>query len=267
MNPLEAFNQGDLAMAIKVATDHVRSHADDAAARLVLAELLVCDNAFERADRQLETAGDLDPGLSVNVVTLRRLVHAEVARHDFHDSGRPPEFFAEPTPAIRARLKAAVLLRSGDLAGAMEALDEANTLHTPEPGMCDDTPFDDLLDADDVLGPVFEVLTADGRYFWIPAAQIASMSFEAPTRPIDLLYRPGRITFRDGTTGPVFVPTVYAATKATSDVNLKLGRATDWVGAEGEPIRGIGQRVFLVGEEGRALLDMKEITFARGAQA
>jgi type VI secretion system protein ImpE len=58
------------------------------------------------------------------------------------------------------------------------------------------------------------------------------------------------------------VPALYAGTETATDNALKLGRATDWRGNEGEPVRGIGQRTFLIGEEDRPVMELAEITFA-----
>jgi type VI secretion system protein ImpE len=42
---------------------------------------------------------------------------------------------------------------------------------------------------------------------------------------------------------------------------VRLGRATDWRGGDGSPVRGIGQRMFLVGNEGQSIMEFKEIAF------
>ena len=36
---------------------------------------------------------------------------------------------------------------------------------------------------------------------------------------------------------------------------------TDWRGGEGEPVRGFGQRLLLLGDEARPILEIAEITF------
>ena len=37
---------------------------------------------------------------------------------------------------------------------------------------------------------------------------------------------------------------------------LRLGRETDWRQAEGGPVRGVGQRMFIVGEDAVAMMDL-----------
>jgi type VI secretion system protein ImpE len=67
---------------------------------------------------------------------------------------------------------------------------------------------------------------------------------------------------RGGPDGEVFLPALYAGAHAEADDRLRLGRATDWRAAPGEPVRGVGQRTFLVGDEARAILELNELTIA-----
>jgi protein involved in temperature-dependent protein secretion len=42
---------------------------------------------------------------------------------------------------------------------------------------------------------------------------------------------------------------------------LRMGRETDWTDAAAGPVRGIGQRVLLCGEEDIAIMDIGELRF------
>jgi type VI secretion system protein ImpE len=42
---------------------------------------------------------------------------------------------------------------------------------------------------------------------------------------------------------------------------LRLGRETDWQQADGGPVRGVGQRVFLVGEDDTAIMELGKLRF------
>ena len=55
------------------------------------------------------------------------------------------------------------------------------------------------------------------------------------------------------------IPTRYANTPAQGDDAAKLARATHWQDAGGETYVGIGQRLFAIGDEDIALLDMREL--------
>ena len=116
------------------------------------------------------------------------------------------------------------------------------------PGKQSDTAFDDLRDADDLLAGSFEVLTTTGKYFWIPTERVQTLEFHPPKRPRDLLWRRASMSVADGPDGEVYLPAIYAADDAMTDA-LRLGRETDWREAEGGPVRGVGQRLFIVGED------------------
>jgi type VI secretion system protein ImpE len=68
----------------------------------------------------------------------------------------------------------------------------------------------------------------------------------------------------------VYVPTLYAGSQRESDVNLRLGRATDWRETPAEPqpiVRGVGLRMFLVGENERDVLSLGSLQFNAGGAA
>ena len=123
-----------------------------------------------------------------------------------------------------------------------------------------DVAFDDLRDVDDLLAGTFEVLTSTGKYFWIPTERVISAEFHPPKRPRDLIYRRVSMTVSDGPDGDVYIPAIYTGVDDTSEM-LRLGRETDWQQAEGGPVRGVGQRVFLVGEEDVAIMELGALRF------
>src|SRR5439155_1325758 len=129
-------------------------------------------------------------------------------------------------------------------------------------GTCDGQPFTDLRDLDDLTAPVFEVLTSTGKYYWIPVERVELVEFRPPARPRDLLWQRARMVVRGGPDGEVYLPTLYSGTHAESDNGLRLGRATEWRGGDGAPVRGVGRRTFLVGDDTCPILELKELTFA-----
>src|SRR4029077_19094874 len=90
---------------------------------------------------------------------------------------------------------------------------------------------------------------------------IESLEFREPARPRDLLWRRTHLIIRDGPDIEVFCPVLYAGSSAEADDSLRLGRATDWRGGDGTPVRGVGQRTFLVGEEATPILEVQTVTF------
>jgi type VI secretion system protein ImpE len=64
---------------------------------------------------------------------------------------------------------------------------------------------------------------------------------------------------RGGPDGEVFLPALYAGSHLEPDDRVRLGRMTDWRGGDGTPVRGVGQRIFLVGGEGCPILELREV--------
>ena len=131
----------------------------------------------------------------------------------------------------------------------------------PVRGICNEQPFDDLRDMDDFCAPFWEVLTSTGKYYWIPLERVEFAEFRAPERPKDLLWRRCNMKVLDGPEGEVFIPALYAGTHQSADDQLRLGRGTDWVVVDNAPVRGIGQRMFLVGNQDLSIMQLEELTF------
>lgn len=255
----ELFKQGRLDAAIAAATDAVKARPADTAGRFLLAELLAFKGEIERADTQLDTIGKQEPKAQMVVSLFRQLLRAEQARQQFHAEGRVPEVLFEPGETLKLRLEASVALRAGDASTAMKLLDEAEEKRPRVAGRVDGQPFSDMRDLDDLLGDLLEVLTPTGKFFLVPSSSVSSMEFRKPASPRDLLFRPVSMTVRDGPEGEVYLPALYAGSAASDDDALRLGRATDWTGGEGQPVRGVGLRMFVFDEDDRDVLSLNTI--------
>jgi type VI secretion system protein ImpE len=66
----------------------------------------------------------------------------------------------------------------------------------------------------------------------------------------------------DGPDGEVYLPAVYATDEQVGDP-FRLGRETDWRQMQDGPVRGIGQRLFLIGEDALPIMDLHTISFGR----
>jgi type VI secretion system protein ImpE len=158
----------------------------------------------------------------------------------------------------KAILQALVALRAGDMQAAVEAAEAAEAIRPVVSGTANGIAFDDFRDADDLCSGSLEVLTTTGKYFWIPVERVVSMEFHAPKRPRDLFWRRCTMSVREGPDGDIYLPVLYATTGA--DDSLRLGRSTAW--SDTMPIRGSGQRVFLIGEEGMSVSQLQTVEFA-----
>jgi type VI secretion system protein ImpE len=228
---------------------------------MLLAELLLFAGNLERADTQVDTAATLDPTLAIAVAEFRQLLRAEQARGQLLGAGRVPDFLGDgPTASQQAALACIIAIRTGDLPEAATKAAEAEALRTPTPCLIDGRPVDDCRDADDVIGGSLEVLTPTGKYLWVPFDRITALTLHTPERPRDLYWRRATLEVANGPNGEVYIPAVYASDAAETDEALRLGRATDWHDLAEGLTRGIGQRTFMAGEDGIAIMEFATLT-------
>ena len=256
------FKQGRLKDAIAAATARVRREPAAASARILLAELLLFAGNLERADGQLDTAGTIDPSLGVAAAEFRQLLRAEQARRQLLDEGRVPEFLDGPTNTQRGALAAVVALRAGDHAAAAAHIAAAEAVRPVVAFIADGKRIDDWRDADDLIGGSLEVLTTTGKYMWIPIERIVELTLHAPERPRDLYWRRATLSVDAGPNGEVYVPALYVCPPDEADEALRLGRATDWREVTEGLTRGVGQRVFLAGDDGLSVMDLSVVSRA-----
>lgn len=261
----QALRAGDVAGALAAATAAVKAAPTDADARWLMAELLLVTGEAERADRMLDAAALREPNPAV--LEFRKLLRAEVLRAQVLREGRAPKYQGgDATPAQQAALRARMLLRLGDIAGAQAAAAEIESLRPRAPGRFEGadgraSAFDDLRDADDLMAAEIEVLTTAGDHLLVPVERIRSLSFDAPRRTRDLIWRRCAIDLKDGTEGVVYLPAIYLGAAPESDDALRLGRSTEWTDPADGPVRGRGQRLLLVGDEALPVTALHKVVF------
>jgi type VI secretion system protein ImpE len=258
------FREGRLTDALAAANASVRARPSDPGQRILLAELLLFAGNLERADVVLDACSDLDPTLAVVAAEFRQLVRAETARRQLFSDGRLPEFLGGIEASQRAALAALVAERDGDAAEAARLAAEAEAARPHPAGETRGAKFDDLRDGDDFLAGTFEVLTTTGKYFWVPIERVSLIEFHPPRRPRDLYWRRASMQVADGPDGDVYLPAIYAMTgsDAAPTELQRLGRQTDWAQAgEAAPVRGIGAKTFLLGEDSVTMMEMTTLTF------
>ena len=261
----EHFTAGDLAAAIMVLTESVKKAPTDQESRGLLAEMLCIAGQLERADKQLDALANQDAEAAPAIAMFRQVVRAELARRECFDQGRVPEFIGRPSALMERHLRALVLLREGDRAAAAETLAEAETERLHRSGQCNGTAFDDFRDLDDLCAGFLEVLTTTGSYYWVPVDSIVSLEFQPPRRPRDLIWRQTHLMVDDGPEGEVYLPAIYANPSEQLNDQARLGRTTDWLGGDGAPVLGLGQRTFLVGEAAMPIMELEQVSFDREA--
>ncbi len=246
--PADLLRAGDLPGLRALFAARVRAEPGQAAHRVDMADVLIVAGDLERADTHLSLASDQDTSLGLAVALTRQLLRAATARIETFEQRRPPELVTEADPAITAAL--AILAGVGDAEPASDAAELGGTLNGER--------FTGLRDGDGRTPTVLEILTSTGKYCWVSFADIASLKVQKAERLRDLVWRPAELEVRGGPTGIVYLPAIYhAAADEMTDAH-RLGRATDWV-EEGETVRGLGLRTWLVGEEAVTLDDVVEL--------
>jgi type VI secretion system protein ImpE len=107
---------------------------------------------------------------------------------------------------------------------------------------------------------VIEVFGTGGVYTWVPLEQIATITMNPPQAPRDVILRPAHLVLGDGVEGDVLLPGLYPSSHEHADDEVKLGRATEWLGAAGEVTRGAGGKLFLSGDRTIRLVEMAHVT-------
>lgn len=261
MTPQEYFESGQLTAAITASIDLVKRHPTKTEARELLCQLLCFGGDLERADKQLDTIGHQRAEAVLGVALIRQLIRGEVSRRECFSDGRIPELLGEPPAHIQKHLQAVACLREDQIQEAADLLAEAEDARPKCSGQCDEKAFDDFRDLDDVTASFMEVITSNGKYFWIPTERVRLIEFHKPEKPLDLVWRRAHMIVSDGPDGEVFIPTTYVDTYREDSDALKLARGTEWRGEDGMPIRGVGQRMILIGEEDRPILQLGTIEF------
>ena len=257
----QLFHEGKLAEALAAATAAVKAAPADLGQRVLLAELLLFTGNLERADVILDAASQIDPSALLVVAEFRQLLRAEMARRQLYRDGRVPEFLGEPEPTEQASLAAFVALRAGAGTDAEAKAGAAEAARPRRPGTHKQIAFDDFRDASDLHAGFIETLTSTGKYYWVPVSRIETMLFHPPKRPRDLAWRRCSMTVTNGPDGEVYIPVTYYSDVDATDEAHRLGRATSWTDEADGPVQGVGQRVFLLGDEDVGIMDLDTVEF------
>ncbi len=258
MTPNELFQAGKLQEAIDAQIAIVKSNPADQGKRLFLFELLAFAGELDRARRQVEALQSDQVEVQASIVDYRRLLESEEARRKVFHEGTQPKFLTPEQPEhVRLRLEALAHLRAGRKGEAAESLAQAAEATPEVKGILNDKPFDGLRDCDDLFGGVLEVF-AQGNYFWVPLEVVEGIAANPPKFPRDLLWLPARLE-TSGESGQVFLPALYPDSHAHADVQVKLGRQTDWLGDDTGPVLGRGLRMFLAGDDATTVLEWRQL--------
>ena len=253
---------GKLYDAVALLTAEVQKNPQDISQRNILWELLCIAGEWERADQQLDILALQDTAMLMRTKLYRWLIRAEQSRWDCFNQGALPEFIHGPTPVEQNILKALIERRSGNMEKAAKILEETNAIAPLIEGKCNNKDFSEFRDGDDWCAFFLEALTSQGQYYWIPWQEIAELKVDAPKYPIDLIWRKAYLSLNAGIDGEVYLPTIYIDTPKERET-AKMGYQTDWIIKNNQPVSGIGQRIFMAGQDEIPIMEIEQITIER----
>jgi type VI secretion system protein ImpE len=233
MNAQELLHEGKLQEAIQALGTEVRNQPDDIRRRTFLFELLCFAGDFSRAEKHLNLLSDSNPDAAMGALMYRSAVSAERKRRSFFES---KQYQDSPNPNK---------WRSGTLNGEK---------------------FQCIEDIDPRIGARLEVFIA-GEYVWLPFAHIGSLTLGPPRYLRDLLWASGTVTagpsMQGKDFGEVLLPVLYPFSSTHERDTVKLGRETDWVLAEEDPLEiPYGQKLFVLDQERSiSMLEIRSLEF------
>lgn len=253
MSARDALRDGRLADALALQGAAVRDAPDDPAARLFLVELLTLAGRYRDAWDHLAAVRSDDPAWPAHRRGFRRVIRGGRDR----EAGKRPAFFGDVPAHARRRWHAGRALRRNDPAAASTWVDRADAVAPHLFGHVDGREFDGLRDADDRFASVLEVI-AGRAYAWVPWEQVRRLVVGPARHVLDRAFRPARLRLADGTDRAVLLPLVYPGSAGAGDA-FALGLETDHVAPDGGPVRCVGAKLLLVGDEEFGLGECRQL--------
>lgn len=218
-------------------------------------ELLCFQGDYERAKLQLKSIEKIDPSFNPGVIAYEELLALEFERRKVFSGESRPKLLQSSPPLFLSKTLESLQSKQYDQLVECEKLRPAVSV------VINGVAYDDFRDSDDVLAGVLEVFINHG-YFWIPLDTIKSITITPPTTLHHLLWAEVVIQ-TDLVKVQAYVPALYSGSEKHSPP-LKFGNATDWFqlkpGSE-FPVRGIGRRLYFLGDEDRSIFELDTICF------
>ena len=259
MTAEELLKQGRLKAALEALTEQVKANPADAGKRVFLFQILTVLGQWERAQTQLELAGQLDVSVAPMVQAYRDVINCELHRQAVFAGKSKPVIFGEPEEWMAFLVEALESFSKGNMTTFATLNTQAFEQADARSGKINGEPFAWLADADQRLGPVFELIFNE-HYYWVPMSRIQALQTEEPSDLRDLVWQPAEITLTNGGKHIVMMPSRYPAIEGVSESGL-LARSTGWESHGGEVYEGVGQRMFTTDQEDYPFLQVRSIEF------
>lgn len=249
--------QAKLTDAIEYIANQLKDKPQDVDLRSSFIELLCIDGQLERADKQLNVLIKQQPECLVGATNLRQLIRAAQARVDFDKGAATASLVKETDESFAALVRLRMAANENDERLLVESASQLEENRTDTAMIIDGIEHELLRDLDDTLAGYLEVFGTNGQYYLVPFDALIRLDFKPVTSLIEQTWRKVEIDIEGGLSGEAFVPMTYIGSKTDAQ---KLGKETDWFAVNNtEVCAGVGQKIFLFGEEALALSQVKHL--------
>jgi type VI secretion system protein ImpE len=257
----QSVREGKLSPALEELQLRVRRNPSSAADRLFLFQLLAALGQWERAAAQLKVAGELDASALISVQMYGPALQCELLRNRVFAGETTPLIMGEPERWMALLVEALKHTAGGRYDEGAQLREQALEAAPAQAGSLNGEPFQWLADADSRLGPCLELIV-EAKYYWVPAVQVRSVTFEPPSDLRDLIWAQVAVTWSNGGQVPALMPVRYVSADPGAITDLhRLARQTDWLQQPGETYLGVGQRMLATNTGEYPLLEVREILF------
>ena len=260
MTAKELIQAGRLTEARASLSEEIKTVPTNTAARTLLFQVLAFSGEWEKAERHLDILALQNARAETGVLVYKNLVTAERKRLEVYRGERCPSFMTATPPYLDLFFAFRKSLTQGNSAEAESLFAQVGELLPVISGVLDGVPFSDLKDGDSFLLNFLEVFIND-NFIWIPFDSIRELSVQPPKTLLDLLWIPARIVTWEGLTTNCLLPVIYPDSASHENELVRMGKMTDWNNLGGGFFRGMGQHVFLIDDEEKGLLELRDVTF------
>lgn len=254
----QSLRDGDLVQALQQLQEQVRANPGDAKLRIFLFQLLAVLGQWERALTQLEVASNLDVSALAMTQMYREAIRCEVLRAQVFAGRKSPMIFGQPEPWLALLIESLLVAGRGQPVEAEQLRSQAFVQAESVGGTLDGQRFEWIADADSRLGPALEAII-NGKYYWVPFANLSEIVIEAPEDLRDVVWMPVHFMFSNGGESVGLIPTRYPGSEAVGDSLLALCRKTIWSEVASDAYHGLGQRVIATDAGDVPLMDVRKI--------
>lgn len=260
MTPADLMREGKLSEARERLVERVKAAPADAKARTLLFQVLAFCGEWDKAERHLELLISQSPETATGVLVYRNLVTAEKIRQEVAAGQQIADFMTESPAYLGGLLAARTALQAGEFAQFGKMIGKVRKQVPAISGFAGSVPFSGFDECDATLPGILE-LFVHNKYLWFPVSSVRELSVRQPKTLLETLWIPGRVVTWDGLTTDCFFPVLYPGSFTHENDQVRMGRMTDWIDLGKGYYRGVGQHLFMVGEQEKGLLELNEITF------